>query len=92
VRRGEALYIKTCNLIVSMTIHIHSPNPHSEVDSMTCPEDMEEKIIAVRVTHTSGQGCGRLSVSIRRCMGILHPDSGGPAFLHSTRCAPALIP
>jgi hypothetical protein len=50
------MYIKTCNLLDSMTIHIHSPNLHSNVNSGSCHEDRKRKIFAVRVAHTSGQG------------------------------------
>jgi hypothetical protein len=65
VEGGEAMYIKTCNLIVSMTIHIHSPSPHSEITSGLCHgEKIEEGIyFAVCVVHTSGQGgYSRLSI------------------------------
>jgi hypothetical protein len=51
------MYIKTCNLIVSMTIHINSPSPHSKVNSGSCHEKIEERILlAVCIVHISGQG------------------------------------
>jgi hypothetical protein len=37
------MYIKTCNLVVSMTIHIHSPNLHSRVNSKLCHEDRKRR-------------------------------------------------
>jgi hypothetical protein len=49
------MYIKTCYLLDSITIHIHSPKLHSKVNSGSCHEDRKRKIFVVRVTHTSGQ-------------------------------------
>jgi hypothetical protein len=50
------MYIKICNLVVIMTIHIPSPSLHNKVDSGSCHEDRIRNLFAVCVVHTSGQG------------------------------------
>jgi hypothetical protein len=50
------MYIKVYNLIINMTILIHSPSLHNKVDSRSYHEDGIRNLFAVRVTHTSSQG------------------------------------
>jgi hypothetical protein len=81
------MYIKTCNLVVSMTSCIHSPSLHNKVDSESCRGNRMRNPFALHVTHTSGQGgtaafrsCKQGRFSIRRRMRILHVSSGSSGF------------
>jgi hypothetical protein len=83
------MYIKTCNLMVSMTIRIHSPSPHSKVNSGSCHENKIEEVIhlsSVSCTHPA-RGVAATFPSfkqgrcpIHRCVRIPHVASGVSGF------------
>jgi hypothetical protein len=67
------MYIKIYNLIINMTILIHSPSLHNKVDSGSYHEDGIRNLFAVRVAHTSGQG-GYSCLSVLQTGPILDPS------------------
>jgi hypothetical protein len=82
------MYIKTCNLVVSMTIRIHSPSLHNKVDSGSCHGDRLRNFIllsVLRVCLVRGgtaafTSCKQGRLSNRRCMWIPNAASRGSSF------------